>query len=503
MYTVLLADDELPILETLKTSIPWQQFGIDTLLTATDGIQALESMKKQRVDLLITDIRMPNMDGLELLQEVRDRYPSTHCILLTAYSDFEYARKAIKLGVDNYLLKPFKQEEMEETIEKALDNIYTSRATSKDLFRDNILLRWVTGRISSEELSERSSFLDINIYLPAYCVVCIRNKQKQSLIYAYCASCVEKLSSDYEVYQFWDDRGNYVFIIGGNRIETAQLTDCFVSLAKEQNVSSRIALAIGPVVTVSDDIAESYQTACNLIDTADLTAGSLEVLTTERFTNLQSDLLTKELDSLFRQTDEESRKEGCRKLAESILNRLKKQDFNMAFSQLKHSLYLLFKQEFPNRPEIPEQLSSRMTLFSAVSSHEKFHTAVEELLEYSYVLFRYYFEQLSPIIQYAINYIHRNYADGLSIKEFCAKNKMSAAYLGYLFKKETGMFFNNYLNQYRICCSIHLLVNSNLNINDIAQKVGFCSTSYYISTFRKQTGLSPNKYRALKLEEKH
>ncbi len=140
MYTVLLTDDEPAILKALSDRIPWQQFGVDAL-TAADGLEALDVMKDKRVDLLITDIRMPHMDGIELLHKVREKYPATHCILLTAYSEFEYARTAMQLGVENYLLKPFQKEEMEATIEKALENIYTSRENSKHLFRNNILLR--------------------------------------------------------------------------------------------------------------------------------------------------------------------------------------------------------------------------------------------------------------------------------------------------------------------------------------------------------------------------
>ena len=501
MYSVLLVDDELPVLETLKSSIPWQHYGIDILLTAIDGVQALDKMKEQRIDLLITDIRMPNMDGLELLYKVRSLYPATHCVLLTAYSDFEYARKAIKLGVDNYLLKPFQEEEMKETIEKVLDNIYISRDNSKDLFRDNILRRWITGRINTEELSERSSLLDINIYLPEYCAVCIKKKHKPGSLSSYRASCIEALSYDYETYQFWDDKGNYVLIVGGKQIVATQLADSFITLADKLHVSSLISISIGPVVKNSDDLAESYQAACKLIETADLSGGNLAVLTKEKFTSLESDLLTKELNILFHQSEEEFRKAGYQKLAAGLLDRLNKQDFNTVLSQFTHNLFHLFKQEFPNQPGIQDQIYSRMNLFSAASSRENFLYTLEELLEYSYLLFQYYFQQLSPVIQHAINYIHKHYADSLSIKEFCVKNKMSTAYLGYLFKKETGMFFNNYLNQYRICCSIQLLANSSQNINDIAKNVGFCSTSYYISSFKKQTGLSPNKYRAIHLGE--
>ena len=144
MYTVLLVDDETSMLETLVQSIHWQQYGVDTVLTAADGMQALEVLSEHAVDLLITDIKMPHMDGLSLLREVRSIYPNTHCIILSAYEEFEYAKQAMQLGVENYLLKPLETEEMEESIERALDNIYSSRKISDRLFRDNVFTRWVS-----------------------------------------------------------------------------------------------------------------------------------------------------------------------------------------------------------------------------------------------------------------------------------------------------------------------------------------------------------------------
>jgi two-component system response regulator YesN len=136
MYTVLLVDDEISLLNSLSKEINWPQFGIETVLKATDGEAALEQFKTNRIDLLITDIKMPLMDGLELLRTVRQEYPETHCVLLTAYSEFEYAREALKLGVENYILKPLKSPELEETIEKALDNIYRRRGNADFLFRE-------------------------------------------------------------------------------------------------------------------------------------------------------------------------------------------------------------------------------------------------------------------------------------------------------------------------------------------------------------------------------
>lgn len=493
MYTVLLTDDEPAILEALSARIPWQHFGVDVILTAADGAEALEVMERQRVDLLITDIRMPHVDGIDLLHRVRDKYPATHCILLTAYSEFEYARTAMHLGVENYLLKPFQKDEMEATIEKALENIYTSRENSKHLFRNNILLRWAAGTISSEELSERASLLDINIYIPEFMCACIRKKQKGSLS-AYCSACTQELSKAFEAHQFWDDKGRYVFIIGGEGLQVDQISRTFTVLAEKLNLEPLIALSFGSIINEPESLSQSYQEACRLLETADLSVTGMQVFSQNRH-NIRSDsLLIQELDALFHQPSEELRREGFLELCKKLLPFFEKEATNPALFILSQSLQRLFLQEFPNQTEIRQQLYHRMHLFS-IASMEDFLSSAVDLLDYSYLLFNYYFDQLSPVIQQAISYIQKHYADGISIKDFCVKTRMNQAYLGFLFKKETGMFFNNYLSQYRISCSIQLLKHTDMKINDIAGTVGFSSASYFVTSFKKQTGISPVKYR--------
>ena len=234
MYTVLLVDDEEKILEVMKVRIGWQELGVDKLLTASDGQAALEYFEQQRIDLLVTDIRMPRMDGLELIEKVRSLYPDTHCILLTAYGEFEYARRAIQLGVENYLLKPVADVEMEQTIQKALDNIYNRRKNSRDLLRENTLNRWASGSIGSEELSERAAVLGINLYQPEYCVVCAVRRGKSSLA-AFRASCLELLAQKYEVNGFWDEKGRWVMILGGRDLSRENVSAEISHAAQESN----------------------------------------------------------------------------------------------------------------------------------------------------------------------------------------------------------------------------------------------------------------------------
>lgn len=501
MYTVLLVDDEPTVLEALSASIYWKQFGVDTIYTAADGCQALEILEKHPVDLLITDIKMPNMDGLTLLKEVRMSYPDIHCILLTAYGEFEYARAAIQLGVENYLLKPLNKEELEATIEKALDNLYTSRKNSWQLFRNNILLRWANGSIAGDELSERGALLDINLYLPEYCVVCAAPKSAALSLSAYGNLCKERLVPHYELHQFKDAQNRYVTILGGSRLVPDHFISIFTEEAQKLQLASMIVLSVGTIVKNAEDLSQSYTCACHLLDSLDplsFDAKALPVLTDTPGMKQEADQFVQKLNLAFMQEDE-ALQSSLEELTSQLLAKKEKEDPLNMQEFLSHCLYLLFSKELPSHKEAQEQLHDRIRLFTACDDKEALKNDILELLKYSHLLYCYYIEQLSPITQSALRYIHKHYAENISIQDFCAKNKMSPAYLGYLFKKETGFFFNGYLTQYRIYCSIHLLFDTDLKINDIAQKVGFSYPSYFISCFKKQTGLSPIKYRTKRL----
>lgn len=402
MYTVLLTDDEMSVTNSLKSSIPWTSLGIKEIYTAIDGIQALELFGSHRIDLLIADIKMPRMDGLELLKHVRANYPDTHCILLTAYGTFEYARSALRLGVENYLLKPIQIKEITETIENAIDNIYARRDNKEMLFQENILRRWLSGNISGEELWERANILDINLYQSAYCVVSIKKIIKSISLLPFGEECIKvfNINLNLDCSSVWDNHGRYLLIIGGKTIPSQALCETFEKIAKRMNMLDKVNITIGSVVTSSDDLPISYQSA-----------------------------------SLLPVHDSES------------------------FSSIKISPM----DTLTKRIIIPD-------------------------IEYN---------NLSPIIMKAIEHIQNDYSEGVSIKEFCAKYTMTTAYIGYLFKKETNVFFNDYLNSYRISKAIDMLTSTSYKINDIAIKTGFSTTSYFITAFKKYTGTSPQKYREL------
>ena len=402
MYHVLLADDEKNITQWLSESIPWANLGVDEVYTAGDGLQALDILQGPHlIDLLITDIRMPKMDGITLLKAVRRQYPDIHCILLTAYGEFEYAMEAMKLGVDNYLMKPIQPEELTETIENALDNIYIRRKNMSTLFQENILRRWITGNICSDELGERAVLIHINIYQPRYCIIAMRKNDSSVSLSAFGQECSAAFPEGLETFCVWDNSDHFILLIGGREIAPDQLKQCMEGVASRYRLSDHVLIAVGPVVHDRMEVPSSYKAACSVLD---------------------------------------NKETGARK-----------------------SGIFCFGTEKQKPPK------------EAVPDHSN----------------------ISPLVQRAVRYIHEHYAEGVSIREFCNALNINAAYLGYLFKKETGTYFNNYLNDFRMEKAKELLLSTGERINDIALRTGYTTASHFITIFKKKTGLSPLKYREI------
>lgn len=492
MYHVLLADDEESVLNVLRTSIDWQGLGIETLLTANDGLAALEVFERQQIDLLITDIRMPRLDGLELIRSVRRLYPETHCILLTAYGEFDYARQAIDLGVENYLLKPVAKNEIEQTVSNALNNLYHRHRNTSGLLSENILRRWINGSITSEELSERAAVLGINLYLPQYCVICIVKRSKVP-VSLFRAALIENLSTSYEVWHFWDEKGRFILILGGKSVDTGALAAQLEEIAAAWQASGDIAISVGTTVTETALLHLSYLTAAEILERSDLTKSQTVLPGDVTPHALGSDLLVEEIRTLFFEPNETFRRNGYNHLALKLF----KSDMKRDLSPLMHACIAILVTEFPEQENLQKMVFEQEWILPDQPDKEKFIATLHKLLNGVYTIFADCLEKRSPIIQAALRCIHNSVIEGssISVKEFCVKNGMNPAYLGHLFKQETGSFFNDYLMQCRINQSVILLRNPNRKIKDIAEKIGFTSTSYYVKCFREAKGMSPAKYR--------
>lgn len=503
MYHVLLVDDEENILQILKRTIQWQDMGVDCLMTAQNGSQALEILEQTQVHLMITDIKMPGMDGIDLIRFVKEHYPYIRCILLTAYGEFEYAREAIALGVENYLLKPVAKEEIEQTVQKAIDNLYGKRQNGKSLLWENILFRWVNGMITEEELGERAAVLGLNLYLPEYCVICLMKKSKQDER-DFRASCVSLLEKQVEVYPFWDEKGRYIMIIGGKKLNMDDLEKCLLSRAVQYHVESTVCIAFGTVVSDIENLPLSYRTACDCVELSNRNQSAVILRNDTKLWDIGTESFAEELRFLFFSGDDRTRENGYRHLCDKLYRRVQSNETDKELTYLLSICVKILITEFPLHEDLHSRIFGETWKFEKGQPKEEFWAEAEKILKRIQKIFIEYFSGYSPIVQLAIQYIRNSVLDGTggSVKEFCTKNGMNPAYLGHIYKKETGIFFNDYLTRCRINRSVILLRNPNYRIKDIAEKVGFASASYYVKCFREMKGISPARYRMGIMDEK-
>lgn len=492
MYTVLLADDEESVLSVLKNSINWQELGVDRLLTASDGQEAFDIFASSAVDLLVTDIRMPVMDGIELIRRVRQLQPEIHCVLLTAYGEFEYAQEAIRLGVDNYLLKPVAKEEVLQTIQSTLDNVYKKRSSNESLLKENVLRRWASGNISAEELGERAAVLGINLYQQTFCVVRIVSRRNNAIA-SFRAVCIGELQKWGQIYGFWDEKGHYVLIVCGKELNAEVLRDNLTKRIENEYKEENISVAVGTVVTSYDMLHVSYQVAGDTLETSDFSALGAIVLTADAM-GVDEELLSEELRLLFYEKNISTRENGFLHLAGKIYRNGRDEK---KLSQLCRACVHVMAQDFPLHKSAAEEIYENAENILCSLTTEVGKTEAVEFMQKVQEIFEEHIRSYSPMVQHMILCIRDSVLKGeeISLKVFCGKNGVTPAYLGHMFKKETGIFFNDYLLRCRLDRSMMLLRNPNNKIKDIAELVGFSSTSYFVKCFREYKGISPAKYR--------
>ncbi|MBQ8821524.1 MAG: response regulator transcription factor [Lachnospiraceae bacterium] len=515
MYRVLIVDDEAFIREGLKVICDWEELGFSICGDAASGEEALQKILQEKPDLVLMDIKMPGMTGLEIIKKCKDAGSLSRFIVISGYSDFTYAQEAIRYGVTNYLTKPVDEDELIPTvksIKEAMDkeNRDTSHLVQiRRKAKDVILHEIVEGAQPLDHILTKEDIDELELDADIYQVVIYENFSLSQGSDSYSFADLLKVTNrgDHTFNHFLYDNKDIILLKGTYALNRFQdFLSKYEGPTPPQSGSplDTLFLAYGRPVAQLAEVHKSYAEALTLVR--------------RRFfcMNGQHTLGYEELPSVEAVSQEVS-PATLQKYADDFVSYL--QTFNRkkvisTLSELEDFLYdvkndisevKLFLTDLYLR--IKEGIS---VVYQSASIPFESNTSVINLItdkHYLYEIIQFLSEQFEMIMNSTGNpsrnsvlddvlyYIDHNYQNNIKLETIAPLFGYNSAYLGKIFSKTVGENFNSYVDHMRIEHSKELLLNKSLKVYEIAERVGYRNVDYFHKKFRKYVGLSPAEFR--------
>lgn len=530
MLKVLLVDDEPYILQGLSVLIDWKAQGCEIVKTASNGKEAYSYLKENTVDLIIADIQMPEMTGLELLERIRnEKISDAHFVILSGYSNFDYAKQAIRSGCMDYLLKPVSKEELQGILQKVVHDSEHSRIDEQKQKRmeraylEQNLISLLVGKYDDTILEYVNEHL-ITGEGVRYVEIAYAESMEDDLrddacqrkmyweLYQACASWLEREAS-HAIFDVGQDEKNYdagfIFFDYMAKQRCMSEGEYFCSLHQflEGRLKQKVCLLIGKKVPGINGVSKSYGTARIL--------KSLEAFHVKK--------------NLYYYEEEVQVGQGgvvlCKQNLEELLARIEEnnpekigESVDCLFDELKglgatsdvvnlNVNYLLFqlihlaseRDDEVNQEEILRFVSENSFeegVMRGSSRHLK-HFACE---------YAEYLNQLKKNVSHGVldaieKEIRENYAENLRLRDLGKKYFINSSYLGQLFRKKYGQSFSDYLTECRMSEATKLLLKTSKKVNQIAEEVGYKDSDYFIRKFIELKGCTPSKFRKMQGNE--
>ncbi|NLP16065.1 MAG: response regulator [Clostridiales bacterium] len=525
MIKVMIVDDEPYIRQGLKILINWEQLGFQICEEAANGNEAIKKLEKKDIDLVITDIKMPGMDGLELIEYTREHISKKiRFIILSGFYEFEYAKKAIKFNVDDYVLKPVQKEELIKVLEEYKDSYYRHlenlkmQELSDRIIFDRHLINLISGTYDRECIEYvknrliainniRYIRIEYDVTNEEYDRLSDNDKEKeQNKLYEATKAHLGEFM--YHTYMAHDNNNEFYvgFIYAKSMADKLQLSEKEYIKNLHDNLSAaisyRIIFYIGQKEESIETISESYKSA--------LIAKNFQLYSKVTEISFYDEIKDKINTSSF---------SADKDLIDELIKAIEEND-NDKIEKKVNNLYMHFK-ELVAEPEII-RLSMDYLMFSLIGIAKELYSDFDQdevyklisqggygqtairgsvahfkkfALEFSDYLNSLRKHALGGVITEVEREITENYMNNLSLKSLSEKYFINSAYLGQIFKKQFGVSFKDYLNNYRIDRACELLLRTDGKIYEIAETVGFNNTDYFISKFVQIKGTTPLQYR--------
>lgn len=532
MYTIMIVDDEAEVREGIRSRMNWASIGYNCIGDYENGIEALDAIEKLKPDVVLTDINMPFIDGLELTRQVAKRYPHIKVLILTGYDDFEYAQQAVKLKVQDFILKPITSQELSSVLTKVKQQLDEERSKYRDLQRlqqllqesfplikERFLERLVTTVLSPSQYEQKLDYYQLSFLSEFYVVMTIDIDQLEDkyhiedseIIHFACFNIAQEMAGNREHAITFRNRENQTVIILGDH-ESCSLLEGAQQLAEEIRfallyyLKVTASIGIGSTAAKLDELPSSYTASLAALDYR-LMLGSNRIF---------------QIDDLeIKPASQEQPPQDHEQYIIRMIKTGTKQEVEQGVTHLIASL------KASNVTISHCYLMVQRCIVSIITTLEELGCSVDDVFgaDVNPITQVYYYKTLDEIeawlkkgcsiaiqklldsrsnyrlqqMKKAEAYIEEHYMNpNLSIKEVCREVHMSSSYFSSIFKQSTGRSFVEYLTQYRLDKAKELLKFNDMKTFEIASMVGYVDPHYFSVIFKKHAGETPTEYRQRK-----
>lgn len=511
MIKVLIVDDEPKLREGLKSIVPWNELGYQIVDTAANGNEALEKHKLHTPDVMIVDIRMPGMDGLQLIEAIREVDYNIHVLILSGYADFEYAKRAISHRVDGYLLKPVDEAELADYLVQVKEKIEQEQeiSTLSQINVEGSREQWIQALIMEDGVDEGKiqSAERLGLVWDYYQVLLVYIHRSDE------SGQEPDMAMKQKLIEIFEEKGrgvvfsknSYLGVLLPVRVHTERgRQELYLELEQAASeVGVTITSAVGLHVHGIERITASYRSARDLIrHRFYYRSGELLSHRTVQFghgVDLQNEPVTSlELftDQLYYAVDV-GNDSVLRKLVEPVLGAMIQEGFTE--ERIKNSFMELLTRVHGKlskyHPELHSKIKESSDRIAAIYRQRSVYDLFDHVVQFlEELMWQAGKGGRDHEIKRIIDLIHRNYSENMKLETLASVFNYNSAYLGKMFKNTTGEYFNTYLDKVRIDKAKDFL-KQGMKVYQVAEKVGYTNVDYFHSKFKKYVGTSPTNYR--------
>lgn len=504
MYRLLIIEDDHTIRKGLVKIIQKMELPLADIVEAENGLDALKVTAEYKPHIVITDIKMPLMNGLAFIEQVKKTNPEIKFIIISGYSEFSFAQKAISYNVSEYLLKPIEKEKLSVILNRLLEQLERENEENLRKEKSEEKLREYYSNILKEILEGYHSTIDLDFTLSNAGVSC--KKEYMAILSLYCKSNIQLLMNIL-------DNCRYQLDVLFRYTYNQNTTICLINIDKpviEVLPDLINQLIIKPAGDRKADVYCGLSECC--IERAELPGlvrHSKKALAFRLTNALQHVHTYSEIKDI--QVTSPALNAFYQEMSNAI-NAENPYEINMSIDHLFNFLYRLS----PLTPDLIKNSIDNFIVYhmsQSKRSYVKMNFNMEDICYSAETLaslqlnIKQIFQSIcinkndtlsanhTNRINTVIKYIEINYHKNISLEEVAKYININACYLSNMFKRETGMYFSDYLQKIRIEKSKVLLMQPQYRIYEVAESVGFLDEKYYYKIFKKLTGVTPNQYR--------